>query len=466
MSISQTLVLVFLALILGQIKPLYLRNILVLIGSLLIYYHYQSASPILFLDFWLPTIAISLGLLLWIAAQSKFSETSKSNLATFFLTILIILAVSANRHLSICCITQTRPPSTWTAAIFLTALILPIALTLSKQPLRSRLAILMAVLIANFILLKNPDLSLLISKAWRSLNQQDIRFSTANDLSWLGISYILFRMLHLLIDLRAGRLVQVNLADALNYLFFFPTLLAGPIARFPPFRDQLDSQPQLHDVIDGGRRVFVGLFRKFVLADSLALLSLSAQNAFQIQSPWLLWLALFAYSLRIYLDFSGYTDIAIGSARLMGINLPENFNSPYWKTSLIQFWNSWHITLADWFRSYVFNPMTRKFRTTRSLPSWLTILVPQLTTMILIGLWHSITPNFLIWGTWHGIGLFINNRWNTYTKSYPLRIANSLQNIMGWTLTFVFVSVGWVWFLMPNLSDAIRVLSKLIGLGG
>ncbi|GAB4472691.1 MAG: hypothetical protein Kow0088_07440 [Anaerolineales bacterium] len=304
-----------------------------------------------------------------------------------------------------------------------------------------------------------------MSKFLRILNHQDTRFSSANDVVWLGISYILFRMLHLLLDVRAERLFPASLIETINYLFFFPALSAGPIARFPQFRGELDRHPQGVDIITGLQRIFSGLFRKFVLADTLALISLSPNNAFQINSALYLWIALIGYSLRIYFDFSGYTDIAIGSSLLMGIRLPENFNAPYLKTSLIQFWNSWHITLADWFRSYTFNPLTRKLRATSQL-NWLTVLIPQISTMLLIGLWHGITPNFLIWGAWHGIGLFINNRWNGWVKTHPLNISPSLQNFFGWALTFGYVCLGWVWFLMPTISGSIAIFRNLFGFGG
>ncbi len=368
MSISQILILIFLALILGQIKHTTSRNISILVLSLLFYYHYQSTSPILYLDFWLPTLAICMALFIWITSHSELRAIPKTDLPIILLSIALILAVSANRYLAFCCITPTKPPQLWIVVIFL-ALVLGLpTLLLSRWSYRTRLSVIIFTLIILFILLKTPSLSMMMSQTIRLLNQQDPRFSSITDLSWLGISYILLRMIHLLLDWRAGRLASTTLTDVLSYLFFFPTLLAGPIARFPQFREQIEKSTQYQDLIEGVRRIFIGLIRKFVLADSLALLSLSPQNAPQIHSPAYLWFALFAYSLRIYFDFSGYTDIAIGSARLMGIRLPENFNAPYLKTSLIQFWNSWHITLADWFRSYVFYPLTRKLRSTPALP--------------------------------------------------------------------------------------------------
>jgi D-alanyl-lipoteichoic acid acyltransferase DltB (MBOAT superfamily) len=465
MTISQVLLLIFLAFLCGRIKNLPIRNALLLPISLLIYYRFQTATPILFLDFWLPTLAILLTLLVWIASQSQIKIALKENAFPLILVLLTLLAISANRYLNICCLTPTRPPPLWTVVLTLLILLVPSTLLFSKISVRTRLGLLIFIAITIFIALKTPELSLFLSKFFRWLNQQDLRFSSSNDVLWLGISYILFRLLHLLLDWRAGRLPVANLEEIFNYIFFFPALVAGPIARFTQFRNEISNTPQPLDTIEGSRRILIGLFRKFVLADSLALLSLSSQNASQIHSPLFLWMALIAYSFRIYFDFSGYTDIALGSARLMGIRLPENFNAPYFKSSLIHFWNSWHITLADWFRSYVFNPLTRKLRASPALPNWLTIFIPQLSTMLLIGLWHGITPNFFLWGAWHGVGLFINNRWNALKKPSLLTRSESLQKYLGWTLTFGYVTLGWVWFLMPTFAMAVETFQKLFGIG-
>jgi len=465
MSISQVLLLIFLAFLCGRLTNLQIRNALLLLMSVLIYYRFQTATPILFLDFWLPTLAILLALLVWIAGQSQIKVALKENAFPLIIVFVTVFAVSANRYLTICCLTPTRPPHLWMVVLTLLLLLVPSTLLFSKISVRTRFRLLILIAISIFIALKTPELSLLLSKFFRWLNQQDLRFSSSNEILWLGISYILFRLLHLALDWRAGRLPAAGLAEVLNYIFFFPALVAGPIVRFPQFRNELSKTPQTLDTIEGVRRIFIGLFRKFVLADSLALLSLSPQNVSQIHSPLFLWIALVAYSLRIYFDFSGYTDIALGSARLMGIRLPENFNSPYFKSSLIHFWNSWHITLADWFRSYVFNPLTRKLRASSTLPNWLTIFIPQLSTMLLIGLWHGITPNFFLWGAWHGIGLFINNRWNALKKPSFLNPSESLQKYLGWTLTFGYVTLGWVWFLMPTVANAVETFQKLFGIG-
>ena len=193
-------------------------------------------------------------------------------------------------------------------------------------------------------------------------------------------------------------------------------------------------------------------------------------NALQAGSGAWLWVLLYAYALRIYFDFSGYTDIAIGLGRWLGIKLPENFDLPYLKSNLTGFWNSWHITLAQWFRSYFFNPLTRALRQARRpMSMWLIILLGQFGTMTLIGLWHGVTWNFLIWGAWHGLGLFVHNRWTEFRRGriseppLPAWTGRPLT-FLGWFLTFNYVTLGWVWFALPRLDQSLAVMRKLFGL--
>lgn len=461
MSIERILLLAALSFCLGQLKPLEFRKSLLLILSLLTYFWLQPASPIRYLDYWLPSLSILLVFMVWLLIKIRFHEGLSLKGQDFALLFIPLLVVSLVRYLPICCITPTYPPPlSQITLLFLFILFLAGLITRSKDRIFFPL-FLIAFLIVLFILQKIPTLALLTAQALRRLTAQDIQFSSALDIQWLGYSFLAFRLLHVLLDLRANRLEPVSLKDFSLYALFFPTLPAGPIARLPHFQKHIHS-PSSTQVWEGAKRLLMGLFRKFVVADSLALLSLSPQNATQIHSGTYLWIALLAYSLRLYFDFSGYTDIAIGMGRLAGIILPENFTSPYTQTSLIKFWNSWHITLADWFRAYIFNPLTRKLRTSQRLPTWMIILSGQSLVMLLIGIWHGITPNFAVWGLWHALGLFINNRWNELEK----RLGNSLvppliAAPLGWIVTFSYVTLGWVWFLMPDLPTALQLYQRL-----
>ena len=200
------------------------------------------------------------------------------------------------------------------------------------------------------------------------------------------------------------------------------------------------------------------------------MISLNQAHLSQVNSSFWLWILLYAYALRIYFDFSGYTDIAIGIGNLAGIHLPENFANPYLKTNITAFWNSWHITLAQWFRSYVFNPLTRSLRLSpRQLPPWVIIFVGQVVTMLLIGLWHGISWSFAIWGLWHTLGLFFHNRWSEWSRPQLASLATRQPGIRaalafgGWLLTFNYVVLGWVWFALPYPSQAIEVFQRLFG---
>ena len=223
------------------------------------------------------------------------------------------------------------------------------------------------------------------------------------------------------------------------------------------------------DWIDAGTRLFVGLFKKFVVADLLAVISLSDVLVSQVKGAGWMWLFLYAYAFQIYFDFSGYTDIAIGLGRLLGFRLPENFAAPYLKPNLTQFWNSWHMTLTQWFRAYFFNPLTRALRGRKRLPVWIIIFATQISTMILIGLWHGVTINYVLWGAWHGMGLFIHNRWSEFIRGRLPGWTSSpggqrVMNVIGVFLTFNYVTLGWLFFTLSTPALAWKAMLKLFGM--
>jgi alginate O-acetyltransferase complex protein AlgI len=161
--------------------------------------------------------------------------------------------------------------------------------------------------------------------------------------------------------------------------------------------------------------------------------------------------------------------MAIGLGQLTGFKLPENFNKPYRQTNLTLFWNNWHMSLNQWFRNYFFNPFARSLRKGRILPTTLIILITQLSTFVVIGLWHGITWNFIAWGTWHGIALFFQNRWSNFFNPKASQIIqncpalSTILTITSVLLTFLYVSLGWVWFALPSPSLSVYTLKKLFG---
>jgi len=311
-----------------------------------------------------------------------------------------------------------------------------------------------------------------VSVLLRQINHQSIALASGSEIAWIGFSYFSFRIIHVLLEKKKFLGQDISLRDFLIYLIYFPSYTAGPIMRMDQFLSELDipNKTTIHDdFLEGGKRICRGMFYKFILADYLAIISIGNFPISDIRHNGWLWLMVVAYSARIFLDFAGYTDIAIGISRLIGIKLPENFNKPYLAPNIAVFWNRWHITLTQWFRTYYFNPVARHFRAVKvKVPAVLVALILQFTTMLLISLWHGISINFVIWGLWHGMGLFLHNRWVEVIKPKLIkqRKSNSpnLLTALSVFTTFSFVTLGWIWFAVPEFSDALEVFRKLFGL--
>jgi len=475
MSLLNILILIAAALVIRLVFPGKLRRWAMLVASVLAIYWLQPALPIRQMDFWFPTATLGLVFLSWGLTADKEQLSNRHNWLAAGLSIGTVILIALTRFVSLeGFVSPSRPPQFYLVAIALMGFL---GLTcLLVRFFKAKTAILSLGLLGIlllFIVLKNPLLSIFSSIGLRRLMSQDPALAQATDLGWLGFSYVAFRLIHTLVDRINGRLKGVKLGEYLVYTIFFPAYMAGPLDRLQRFRKDLDNPAPLQatELQQSGKRLATGLFRKFILADSLALIAISATNASQVSHTGWLWLMLVAYSFQLFLDFAGYTDIAIGIGLLLGFTLPENFNQPYLKPNLTLFWNNWHMTLTQWFRGYLFNPLTRALRKDRKLPAPLIIFITQMSTMVVIGLWHGITSNFIIWGAWHGLGLFIHNRWSnfaapkvaTMTEAKPW--LGTMFTISGVLLTFLFVSLGWVWFTLPTTGLAVQTFSKLFGLG-
>lgn len=452
------------------------RVVLLLVSSVVIIFWLQPILPIRGLDFWLPCASLSLAGLGWALTSLPEERQRREILVTLGIVTATVLVIALTRYLgSGGMLSASRPPQTLTVGI---VVLVNLGLLLMAARISHRfkpaltLAIILILLL--FLVLKLPALTLTTSALLRGFSGQSRELASALDVRWLGFSYIAFRLIHTLRDRQAGRLPQMALREYLIYILFFPAISAGPIDRSERFIKDLRGEfiPGALDFGAGSTRLMLGLFKKFVLADTLSIVSLNASNAAQVDAAGWLWLMLLAYSLQIYLDFSGYTDIALGMARFMGIRLPENFRAPYLKSNLTRFWDNWHITLTQWMRAYFFFPVTRFLRNrARWMPAWLVILVTQLSTMVLIGLWHGITMNFLLWGAWHGLGLFVQNRWSAGTQHLAARwqaktgLSRAIH-VLNTLLTFIYVTLGWVWFTLPEPGLSTRVLVRLFGFGG
>jgi alginate O-acetyltransferase complex protein AlgI len=471
MSLTHILGFAALALLLGLLRRESLRGWVLMGACVIAIYWLQPSTPIRHLDFWLPTASLALTVLVWTATLPSFPIDWKPTLFAGGLIAALLLAIGFTRYFGLYnIILPSRPPDILLIAISLGGVATLAIYSLRLAPRRSWLAGALEILILGaFIVLKAAPLSQALAAWLRGVSGQSAALASPFDIRWLGFSYLAFRLLHVLFDRAAGRLPDVSLREFVIYALFFPAYTAGPIDRIQHFTPGLRPLAGLTSsgFLSGGQRLVVGIFKKFILADTLAILALNDLNAGQVQSAFWMWLLLYCYAFRIFFDFSGYTDIAIGLGLLVGIRLPENFDAPYLKPNLTSFWNSWHMTLAQWFRAYFFNPLTRALRS-RPISATLVIFIGQVSTMLLIGLWHGITWNFVAWGLWHGIGLFVHNRWSGLARArftalqYRPRLLR-LSGAAGILITFNYVALGWVWFELPSMGLSIQVFRKLFG---
>jgi len=272
----------------------------------------------------------------------------------------------------------------------------------------------------------------------------------------LGISFFTFIQIGYLVDVYRNETKESSYINYFMFVSFFPQLLSGPIVRHKDLAAQYCSSNKTipsYDVISKGLFLFaLGLFKKIMIADNLAPFadtgfSLSAQLTF-IDS----WITCLSYTFQLYFDFSGYTDMAIGSALMFGIRLPINFNSPYKALSIQDFWRRWHITLSSFLRDYIYIPLggnrTGRFRTYLNL----------LATFIVAGIWHGAGWTFIFWGFLHGMGLVTHRLW----QKTGIHISKTFAIL----ITFNFVNVGWVFFRAADFTEALNVLKAMIGLNG
>jgi alginate O-acetyltransferase complex protein AlgI len=300
----------------------------------------------------------------------------------------------------------------------------------------------------------------------------------------LGISFITFQKIALLVDVRAGRVSQVRLRDYALFVLFFPQLIAGPIVHYRELMPQFEKmrvQPGWEDWAVGLTLFFSGLFKKVIFADPIAALIAPAWQHPAAGHPALLqaWAAALGYMLQLYFDFSGYSDMAMGSARLFGIILPYNFNSPLKAASIIEFWSRWHVTLTRFLTGYIFSPLTlglTRTRAARGLPimggrkttprAFLVLLAwPTMVTMLLAGVWHGAGYQFVVFGALHGVALVVNHAWRLRRPRWWAHETTAV--VLGsWLLTFLFVVSAEVFFRASSVADGIGLLRAMAGANG
>jgi alginate O-acetyltransferase complex protein AlgI len=276
----------------------------------------------------------------------------------------------------------------------------------------------------------------------------------------LAISFFTFEFVHVLVDVYYGKIRELRPLDFAVFTMFFPTLVAGPIKRYQTFAPQVASLGggTREELLLHGYRVVIGLAKKYVIADSMTLLTQPLLTPGAPFGPLDYWIAMGAYAAKIYFDFSGYSDIAIGLAGLLGVRIPENFERPYWAQNISQFWRRWHMSLSSWIRDYVFIPLGGSKRG-RLLTS-----VNLFLAMAIAGLWHGAAWTFVLWGLWHGLGLAAHRVWsvNVVPRVALLTSGNAGVRALSVAATFLFVCFGWVLFATSSAANAGQVYWHLL----
>ena len=304
----------------------------------------------------------------------------------------------------------------------------------------------------------------------------------------LGISFITFQKIAFLVDVHAGRIEEFTFEDYCLFVLFFPQLIAGPIVHYREMMPQFHRASARFDAenVAVGLTLFAfGLFKKVVLADSIApsVTSLFAHASTGAPVSFLPgWMAALGFTFQIYFDFSGYTDMALGLGRFVGVKFPPNFNSPLKASNIIDFWLRWHMTLTRFLTAYIYNPLslwvTRR-RSAKGLRPFggrnasvggfiQVLMLPTLLTMFVSGFWHGAGYLFILWGVLHGVYLAINHAWRLLAaRRWPdRRRYERIMKPVGFVITFIAVVAGMVLFRSPTMGTATNLLSGMIGLRG
>jgi alginate O-acetyltransferase complex protein AlgI len=304
----------------------------------------------------------------------------------------------------------------------------------------------------------------------------------------LGISFLTFQKIAFLCEVSAGQTREVSFIDYLLFTSFFPRTVAGPIVNYREIVPQLRGirpETMKSDIAVGFCLFSIGLFKKCVIAEGVAPFVDRAFGLHIGTGPVPLinaWTGVLAYTLQLYFDFSGYSDMALGTARMVGIRLPMNFNSPLKATSMVDFWSRWHITLTRFLTWYIYIPLVRRLTRARAARKQSLLRGPNSTaaamvsliaaptgiTMLISGVWHGVGWQFVVWGLLHGLYLAINQAWKLWRprfwkeqKSYDL-----VMKPVGFVLTFGAVILGMVFFRANSVDHALSIIAGMLGLHG
>jgi len=277
----------------------------------------------------------------------------------------------------------------------------------------------------------------------------------------IGISFFTFQSMSYVIDVYRGQVaVQKNFMNLALYVSFFPQLIAGPIVRYIDIENEINNRQETFLlVVEGIRRFIIGFGKKIIIANTVAEI---ADNIFSLPminlSTSVAWIGILCYTLQIYFDFSGYSDMAIGLGKIFGFNFLENFNYPYISSSITEFWRRWHISLSSWFRDYVYIPLGGNRKGT------VRTYINAFIVFFITGFWHGASWNFIVWGLFHGIFLSIEKS-DVIDKTcllFHINTRHKVMKILSHLFTLGIVMVGWVFFRADSLGDAKEYILRML----
>lgn len=335
---------------------------------------------------------------------------------------------------------------------------------LKDKPLPKKITLIITVLY---------NLGILFYFKYFNLFMETVEAISKKEMDWvrvalpIGISFYTFQGMSYVIDVyrsegqtdKSGNMVSIVQKNPINlalYISMFPQLIAGPIVRYSDIKDSLKKRVTNSDTFTrGAERFIVGLAKKAILANSIGEVADKIFNAdLQYMGTPVAWLGALCYTLQIFFDFSGYSDMAIGLGKIFGFDFLENFNYPYISKSITEFWRRWHISLSSWFRDYLYIPLGGN----RKGNVYVNLLIVFLAT----GIWHGAAWSFLIWGLWHGLFMLIERYFRKRDKANPFE---KVPAVLKWLYAMLVVMLGWILFKLENVPDTLAYIGKMFGAG-
>jgi D-alanyl-lipoteichoic acid acyltransferase DltB (MBOAT superfamily) len=271
------------------------------------------------------------------------------------------------------------------------------------------------------------------------------------------MSFITFQTIAYLVDCYDGNIKKNNITEYSLFIIFFPQLIAGPIVNYnnmmPQFKNLKNRLINKQNIFLGLIIIFIGFFKKVIIADNLALIVDDGFINHNNIDFFIAWLTSLSFTFQIYFDFSGYIDMATGSALLFNIKLPKNFDSPFKSTNMINFWQRWHITLSNFLMNYIYFPWLKYLKKITFIKS----MIVTFFVFIIAGIWHGPSWLYVIFGSLHGIGLIINHTFNRYFNF-------SLNRYFAWFLTFNYVNITLIFFRSKTIDSSVDIIKGMTGL--